>query len=300
MAQAATRLGRLNRFDFVRRGRRQALSLMAREGFTVRAQFPLGIGLDLPCWDCNLLAALLAGRVFDPMLVSVLRSVACPGAVVVDGGAHIGIYAITAAKLMEGQGTVIAFEPDPRNFALLQRNINLNGMQSAIQAEQIALSDSDGETEMWVAEDVSTCGSLVSMHLPSHRCIRVRSTCLDSYVSFMRIPRIDLLKLDLEGAEPACLRGARKSVQLANTLVFELNAPRLKAQGLIPHEVAMEFISSGNFSEAFLLDESGGRAIEWDGGRDLELLLEVTGFVNVLLSRDGGPFSLGGLDHTHD
>jgi hypothetical protein len=162
-------------------------------------------------------------------------------------------------------------------------------MHVTIQTEQTVLSDSDGEAEMWVTEDISACGSLGSMQLPSDRCIRARSAWLDSYFSSMQIRRIDLHKPDLEGSEPACLRGARKSVQSVNTLIFEINAPRLKAQGFIPRE-AMEFISSGSFSEAFLIDESGRRVIKRDGGHDLELLLDVTGFVNALLSRDEGQF----------
>ena len=162
-AQVATRLGRLNRFELVLRARRLTLSLLAREGLTARAQFPMGIELDLPCWDNGLSAALLAGRVLESMPISILRSLIRPGAVVIDGGAHIGLYAIAAAKLMEGNGTLVAFEPDPRNFPILQRNILSNKVQSTIRAECMALSDFDGETEMWISDDVSTCGSLVSM-----------------------------------------------------------------------------------------------------------------------------------------
>jgi len=284
-AQAATRLGRLNRFDLVLRARHQAVSFLAREGFTVLAKFPMGIELYLPCWDNGLPAALLAGHLFEPMPVSIFQSVVRPGAVVIDGGAHVGFYSILAARLMQGRGTVIAFEPDPRNFPILRRNIVLNELQSTIRAECTALSDFDGETEMWISNDVSTCSSLVNVPSASHRSVRVRSTCLDSYLSSAGIDKIDLLKLDLEGAEPICLRGARRAVELANVLLFELNAPRLKAQGLVPQDVLREFLVSGCFTEAILFDEIHQRAVRWNGGPELSSLLEVTGFVNVLLSK---------------
>jgi FkbM family methyltransferase len=245
----------------------------------------MGIELYLPCWDNGLPAALLAGHVFEPMPVSIFQRVARPGAVVVDGGAHVGFYAILAAKLMEGRGTVIAFEPDPRNFPILRQNIARNEVQSTIRAERTALCDFDGEVEMWIADDISTCGSLVSMGLPLHRSIRVQATCLDSYLTSMRLAKIDLLKLDLEGAEPTCLRGARGAVKIANVLLLELNAPRLKAQGLVPKNVLREFLASGGFSEAILFDEARHHAIKWNGGPELDSLLESAGFVNVLLSK---------------
>jgi FkbM family methyltransferase len=292
-AQLATRLGRLNRFDLVLRARRQAVSLLAREGFTVLAEFPMGIELYLPCWDNDLPAALLAGRVFEPMPISIFRTAVRPGGVVIDGGANVGFYAILAAKLMGGRGTVIAFEPDPRNFPILQRNIVLNELQSTVRAECTALSDFDGETEMWISDDVSTCGSLVNMDLASHRSIRVPSTCLDSYLSAAGIGKIDLLKLDLEGAEPICLRGARRAIQLADVLLLELNAPRLRAQGLIPQDVLREFLVSGCFTETILLDETHQRGVKWSSGPELDSLLEATGFVNVLLSKQKEVVSLG-------
>jgi FkbM family methyltransferase len=292
VAQVAIRLGRLNRFDLVLRARRQAVSLLAREGFTALAKFPMGIELYLPCWDNGLAGALLARHVFEPMPVSIFQSVVRPGAVVIDGGAHVGFYAILAAKLMQGRGTIIAFEPDPRNFLILQRNIARNEVQSTIRAECTALSDFDGAAEMWIADDISTCGSLVNMDLASHRSIPIQSTCLDSYLSTTEISKIDLLKLDLEGAEPICLRGARRAVKLANFLLFELNAPRLKAQGLVPQDVLREFLVSGCFTEAILFDEIRQRAVRWNSGPELSSLLEAAGFVNVLLSKQKEVVSL--------
>jgi FkbM family methyltransferase len=290
-AQVATRLGRLNRFELVLHARHLTLSLLARDGLTARARFPMGMELDLPCWDNGLSAALLAGRVLESMPISILQGLIRPGAVVIDGGAHVGLYAIAAAKLMEGKGTVVAFEPDPRNFPILQRNILLNRVQSTIRAECKALSDFDGETEMWISDNVSTCSSLISMGLPLHRSIRIQATCLDSYLSIMQIAKIDLLKLDLEGAEPTCLRGARTAVRLADNLLIELNAPRLKSQGLNPQDVLRDFIVSGCFPEVDLLDEISHRTIRWSGGPELDSLLEATGFVDVLLSRNRNLFS---------
>lgn len=283
-AHMAVRLGRLNRFDAIRCARRHAVSLVARRGLAAQAAFSSGISLFLPCWDADIQASVLAGRVFEPILTSLFRAILQSGEVVVDGGAHVGFYAVTAAKVM-GRGTVIAFEPEPRNFALLRHNIRLNGMHSVIRAEPVALSGFDGETDMWVADDVSTSGSLVETRSRSYSCIRVRCACLDSYLECRQIRRVDLLKLDLEGAEPACLKGARKTLQITKSLVFELNASRLKAQGVAPRDVVKAFVACGDFREIFLLDETRNRAIEWAGGPDLESLLENTGFVNVFLSR---------------
>jgi hypothetical protein len=71
-------LGHLIRFDLFWRARRQLLSLVALEDFTVRAQFPAGIEPYLPFWYTNL-PALLVGFVFEPMLASVFLKWCDPG-----------------------------------------------------------------------------------------------------------------------------------------------------------------------------------------------------------------------------
>jgi FkbM family methyltransferase len=65
-------------------------------------------------------------RAYEPEVAALLASAVRPGMVVYDVGAHVGIHALHAAKLLGGSGTVYAFEPWPENAAVLERHVRYN------------------------------------------------------------------------------------------------------------------------------------------------------------------------------
>ncbi len=127
-----------------------------------------------------------------------------PGWVVVDIGAGIGEFTILAAH---DAARVVAFEPSPASFALLRENLALNGVTS-VDAIEAAVGATSGTVSIDVDGDPLTARSGTA----TSGGVMVRSFSLADAMTEAGIERVDLLKLDCEGAEYDILRGAGKDV----------------------------------------------------------------------------------------
>jgi FkbM family methyltransferase len=227
----------------------------------------------------------LSGSLPEKVLLNELRKIVRPGDVVIDGGAHVGFYSIAAARLLEGEGRVIAFEPDPRNFALLKSNLALNHVEHIVSAEPMALADRECTLELWTSPEVSTRSSLVYMKSLRDKSIRVPCTRLDVHLTQRRITHADVIKLDLEGAEPICMNGMEETIRSVGCLVFELNQVRLSEQGIDPLRFVEEVAERGRFSGVFVVDEDNEVLARWDAGTNCTRILARHGWVNILLRK---------------
>lgn len=126
-------------------------------------------------------------------------------AVVVDIGAHIGTFSCLAASLAR-EGRVLAYEPEPSNFALLSENLALNGFARA-RAFERAVAGAAGPRTLHLSLKPTTTGGH-SLHRNGERSIEVECTTLDAIVEENGLDRIDFLKLDCEGAEVEILEAA--------------------------------------------------------------------------------------------
>ena len=131
------------------------------------------------------------------------------GDIVIDAGAHVGVFSDRA--LREGASKVVAFEPDPIQIECLRRNF-----ASEIEAGKFVLVDkavwNDVRTiTLRVGENNSGMSSLV--HARTGAEVEVETTTIDIVVDELRLPRVDVLKLDIEGAEREALAGAAATLK---------------------------------------------------------------------------------------
>lgn len=140
-----------------------------------------------------------------------------PGMTVVDCGASIGDYALVFAKRLQA-GRVIAFEPLAATFDILCRNIGLNGLTNVFP-EKLGVSDRIGDETAFFSSDALTCASL--RKAPGEHAIEsVHVVDLDSYCESHSIQEVDILKIDVEGNELNCIRGARRIIGASRNLVL--------------------------------------------------------------------------------
>jgi FkbM family methyltransferase len=117
---------------------------------------------------------------------------------VVDIGAHIGVFAVQASASSD---TVICYEPHPRNFGLLQKNIVINAL-SNVKALRQAVSDVRGIKRLWVSEKKSYGHTFYpSKDRAFMSAIDVESVTLADVLSSNGLDHIDFLKMHCEGAE---------------------------------------------------------------------------------------------------
>lgn len=152
----------------------------------------------------------------EPGLVKLFSSMVKRGMTIVDIGANIGIYTLLAARNLYGEGKIYSFEPTPRIYNILKNNIQLNGFleQDIIRLNQVALSDKEGVSQFAVFNDNCGHNSLfpksLNNNLEQQEIIEVSTRILDEVLG--NGEKIDIVKLDAEGAEPFILRGMQRTI----------------------------------------------------------------------------------------
>jgi FkbM family methyltransferase len=190
----------------------------------------------------DLSQAIFVGRSFEPNELALLDAILEPGMVVVDGGANEGVYSVFAAQRVRPNGTVLAFEPSPREHERLLANLRLNRLDNVV-VRQAALDESVGTARVAVAayghEGQNTIGEVVANPLvQTARRIQVETTTLDEAVAEAGLARVDVIKLDVEGFEPAVLRGASATLErFAPILQLEVEEGALASHGFTKAEL---------------------------------------------------------------
>ena len=128
-----------------------------------------------------------------------------PGNRFVDVGANIGVYACLAAKIVGSSGHVHAFEPNPKVYERLLENIRLNGYEN-VTSTCAAVGAADGYTRLIETENDSLGRISENTAEMDRSSSDTRLVTLDSTIE----ERIDLVKIDVEGAEPLVLEGMKR------------------------------------------------------------------------------------------
>lgn len=166
----------------------------------------------------------------EPLETVIFCNIARESRIVFDVGAHMGYYTLLAAKRIDKAGQVHAFEPNPFNMLSLRKNIALNNFAN-VRLNECGVSDRIGIADFFLSGAESSLAPLQKAKL--HSIHSVRTTTLDYYAEQTSIHQIDLLKMDIEGAEFRALTGASEllSRRKVGVLMLELNAGRLMAMG---------------------------------------------------------------------
>jgi FkbM family methyltransferase len=133
------------------------------------------------------------------------------GNVVFDIGAHVGFYSLLAAIHTRPGGQVFAFEPVTPNTAKLRRNVALNRV--SVEVIEAAVADRDGQARFRHGPDSYT-GSLDDLG------DSVAVVTVDALVGTSRVPKPDVMKIDVEGAEGLVLQGASRTILAAHPIIF--------------------------------------------------------------------------------
>ena len=173
---------------------------------------------------------------FEPVETRWLREFLQPGMTFFDVGANLGVFTLLAAKCVGTTGSVHSFEPSPVMIEELRANIALNALAN-VNINGMAVAAEAGWAQFpRYARGNEVYGTLGPRVWPGKRIVRydrVQVTTLDEYVSAHNIAHVDLIKMDIEGAELLALKGAR-NLLLSNmppALLFELAEVNMKGMG---------------------------------------------------------------------
>jgi FkbM family methyltransferase len=135
------------------------------------------------------------------------------GDTVLDVGAHIGLFAVIASKLTGANGKVIAFEPAPATFNLLQQTVKINNAGNTITTIQKAVGSEPGKTTFFISDSVADNSNSLVSYLGDRPLngIDIDITSIDTVVAEQQLSRVNFIKIDVEGAEYDTLRGAAQT-----------------------------------------------------------------------------------------
>jgi FkbM family methyltransferase len=188
---------------------------------------------------------------YEPELVF-LEKILSPGNVFVDAGANFGIYTLVASKLVGETGRVVAIEPTAQSFAMLSQNIALNGLTNTLTLP-IALSERTGRAWLYHGPD-PVRNSLGKEPSWAGEAEEVLTESLDGVLRKASIEHVDVVKIDVEGAEELVLRGARNTLKtMRPIIIFEIN-PEASACLSLSAQGASELLKSLGY-ELLVLDE---------------------------------------------
>lgn len=198
-------------------------------------------------------------RNIEPLTRQAFRHALAPGMTVVDVGAHIGSYTAVAAHAVGPRGIVYAVEPGPDSRALLERNIRHQGLHNVVVLP-CAAGQATRPREFHLEAESTLHGFYA--HPLSHgtaRTIEVQEQPLDEVVP----GSVDVMKIDVEGAEVEVLEGARHLLRRSRgaSLFVEWNPACLAAAGHDPADLPARLSALG-FSRLRVLDDRAGHERE--------------------------------------
>jgi len=172
--------------------------------------------------DRQLTPHLITNGRWEGWNVRLFQQILKEGDVVVDVGSNVGYFVTLAAKLVGDTGHVHAFEANPDIANLLAKTIEINGYSSTVTLRNVAVSDRCGTAQFVTYPDRQGDGGLLEhtsdADLTAGSLVEVKTATLDSVLPQMSDVR--LMHLDIEGAEPAALSGARGIIEASPRLVL--------------------------------------------------------------------------------
>ena len=187
----------------------------------------------VPSEEWRLAVYLSSGGTFEPGTEKYFRSILKEGMQVLDIGANLGIYTLHA---LAAGCHVYSYEPTPRIYKILLDNIGINGFEPTGRAHvyNLAVSDIEGEVEFAIFDINEHQNNSIFKKNMNDKTIKVKTVSLDKHLN--SVTRIDVVKIDVEGAEPLVLKGMRKII--ANNpdikIIMEFAPSNLKRGGVEP------------------------------------------------------------------
>lgn len=181
--------------------------------------------------------------VYEPFETELVKKEIKKGDVVLDLGANIGYYTLIFAKLVGKRGKVFAFEPDPTNFSLLKKNVEMNGYKN-VELVQKAVSNKTGKIKLYLCEDNKGDHRIYNSH-DGRQSIEIEAIRLDDYFKNYN-GAVDFIKMDIQGAEGGAIQGMFNLLKKNNVkIITEFWPIGLKRFGIDPGECLKLLIEFG-------------------------------------------------------
>jgi FkbM family methyltransferase len=212
----------------------------------------------------NLLRSLVGRDGFEPRMTRLFKTLIKPSFTAFDIGANIGCTSILFGDLA---AQAIAFEPVPRTFDLLQKNVLASGKEN-VKTYPFALGDENKSSEIYFSDtNRSMAFVLDRTSRDDAKTARIEVRRLDDLLSETGASSVDFVKIDVEGYELRVLRGAEATIKKYRPVVqMEFNAWTLDVQQRICLPDFLDYILT-MFPLAYVVDGDSYIGVQTTAGR---------------------------------
>jgi FkbM family methyltransferase len=199
---------------------------------------------------------------YEPIEAYLFTSLLREGMTVIDAGANIGQYSILASTIVGENGRVHSFEPVPSTFEQLQINISNNKLIN-LSLNQSALYSENGTITLSLSEEMlKNIGSYSVGATNLKTAVKASTIRLDDYIHAQNIPRVDLIKIDIEGSEASALVGMKLTLKRDRPiLLIEINRDALKKMNSSP-EALWAFLVEELSYKPYLISGDSLKSVE--------------------------------------
>jgi FkbM family methyltransferase len=177
------------------------------------------------------------------------------GDIVVDIGAHIGLYTVISSKRVGSNGKVVAIEPDPSNFEMLNRNIKLNQLTNVLPLNY-AVYSKETKVKLYLPEEKSGHTIYNTMMVldrakANEKFVEVNANTLDNLLQENGIEQqLNWIKIDVEGAEFEVLKGSADILSNSKDIALLIEVHNLGGRTNLYRHI-VEFLNLYNFKIEF-------------------------------------------------
>ncbi len=252
-------------------------------------------GLDVPLdmllhgsADLHVSASLRERGIWEPFETALMLAAVAAGDRVLDAGANIGYFTLLAAARVGAAGRVYAFEPEPRNYALLARNVALNGFEERATLCEAALADAAGEAQLYLSED-NLGDHQLQPDEAGRQAVTVRLEQGSAWFAG-REDALDFVKVDTQGAEHSVITGLLPTLEASGPglrILLELTPRSLRSAGTSGADLIDTLARLGlpfhivDHLEHRLVPTSADALATWCN--NVDAVPEDAGFMNILL-----------------
>jgi FkbM family methyltransferase len=187
-----------------------------------------------PVANTYLTLYLTGKRLTEKREMALLQTLIEPGMTIADIGANVGFYAVLMGQWVGAGGRILAFEPDPFTFELLQRR-TAAATPANIEVRQFALGDQRGTATLYCSAYNRADNRVGQRHdEPNVEAIDIQVRTLDEYLAERGLPAVDAMKIDVQGLEANVLRGAEQTIAGVRWIWLEFSPDHLRGAGTDP------------------------------------------------------------------